>query len=93
MKRLLIICVTGLALMLGGLIPAENADARPWGWGGYYRPGVSVYAGPRYGYRSYYRPYAWRPYYRYYGYPNYYSYPRYSRGFYYYGPYAGVYVR
>jgi hypothetical protein len=95
MKRLLIICVTGLALTLGGLVPTENAEAQRRAWRGYYRPGVSFYVGPRYGYRrSYYRPY-YRPYVRsYYGYPRYYSryyygYPRYS----YYGPGFGVYVR
>ena len=64
MKRILLMLAVTLGLLLGGLLPTGTAEARPWGYRGYaYRPAVSVYAGPRYGYRGYYAPY-YRPYYR-----------------------------
>lgn len=96
MKRILLMLAVTLGLLLGGLLPTGTAEARPWGYRGYaYRPAVSVYAGPRYGYRGYYAPY-YRPYYRSYYRPYagyYYGNPRYGGGYYYYGPHVGVYVR
>jgi hypothetical protein len=85
MKRILLMLAVMFGLLLGGLLPTSTAEARPWGYRGYaYRPAVSVYAGPRYGYRGYYAPY-YRPYYRSYYRPYagyYYGYPRYYTGYY-----------
>jgi hypothetical protein len=53
MKRILLMLAVALGLLLGGLLPSGTAEARPGGYRGYvYRPAVSVYAGPRYGYRG-----------------------------------------
>jgi hypothetical protein len=70
---LFMVAVGALALTLVTLSPnSAEAGWRRWGWGGWgYRPGVSVYVGPRWGY---YRP-------RYYPY-GYYAYNNYPYAYY-----------
>jgi hypothetical protein len=60
MKRLLIIFATGLALVVGGLIPTSTAEAqqrfvRDWG-----RPGMRAVVAPRRPLARVFRPFAAR---------------------------------
>jgi hypothetical protein len=83
MRNILLTLAATTALLIGGLVATNTAEARPWGYRG------RAYYG--YGYRPYYN----RPYYNYgyrYGaYPGYSGYPGYG-GAYFGGPRAGVYV-
>lgn len=82
MRNLILTLAATGALLAGSLAMPSNAEARPRGWGGYYRAPAVRYYRPYRNYGGYYAP---RRYYNYgygYGYPY-----RYSWG----GP--GVYFR
>jgi len=93
MRKLIIATAAAAALLFGGLLTPNNADARPWVYragpfyAGAYRPYYRPYYGPySYSY-GYYQPYS-------YGYRYNYGYPAYRTGAnVWVGPGVGVYVR
>lgn len=81
MKRIMLTLAATTAIVLGGLVWTNAAEARPWRY--VVPPPVVRYYGPAYydyGYPGYYYP----------GYPTYYYDPWYVRGVYIGGPRAGV---
>jgi hypothetical protein len=90
MKRMLLTLATTAALLVGGLVATQTAEARPVRYGGwgytyayrpyYYGPRPFVYAAPRYYYNGYPRAY-------------YYGGPYYGGPAVYVGPRAGYYYR
>jgi hypothetical protein len=71
MKKLTMALVAAWAIVLLAAMFAPNSAEAGWRWG-WGRPGVTVYAGPRWGYSYYgypsyaygYYPYAYYPYWR-----------------------------